>query len=97
VHKTLHDLPRLCLQSRPDTRELKEAARVFIQYYERFPSQRFRLQIDEESGSMLSALLVLRAELTRCSVRLTKSVDRVLPFRIRRALRMQVGKRPHPG
>lgn len=87
VHTTLHDLPRLCRRGPTDARALERATRTFIRYYGRYPSRRFRLQIDDESGTMLSALLVLRNELTRCSVRLTDTVDRALPAAIRRALR----------
>lgn len=86
MHKTLHDLPRLCRPGRPDTRALTRATLALVRYYKRFPSRRCRLQIDDESGSMLSALLVLRDELTGCSARLTKTVDEVLPTDIRRAL-----------
>jgi len=87
VHATLHELPRLCRREPADGRALEQATRSFIRYYARYPNQRFRLQIDDESGTMLSALLVLRQELTRCSVRLTEEVDRTLPAGIRRALR----------
>lgn len=86
VHTALHALPRLCGGRRPNSRALDRTTRIFIRYYKRYPSRRFRLQIDDESGTMLSALLVLRQDLSRCSPRLTVKVDRVLPADIRLAL-----------
>jgi hypothetical protein len=86
VHASLHRLPAICSRQ-VDSRALERTTRAFIHYYERYPSHRFRLQVDDERGSMLSAILVLRYELSRCSPRWAKRVDEVLPPRVRRALR----------
>lgn len=86
VHTALHALPRLCRGRRPNSRALDRTTLIFIRYYKRYPSRRFRLQIDDESGTMLSAVLVLRQELSRCSPRLTVKVDTVLPADVRQAL-----------
>lgn len=50
----------------------------------RYPTQRF--QIHDETGSMVSALLVIRQELLTCDRRLAKRVERMLPQRVRAGL-----------
>lgn len=87
VHAMLHRLSRVCGRRRADTEALERTTRAFTRYYRRYPSRRFRLQIDDESGTMLSAILVLRAALARCSPGRAREVDKLLPARIRRALR----------
>lgn len=59
----------------------------FLALYRRYPADRYRMKIDDEWGSMLSAILVLRDELSRCSPHQASRVDTVLPEKVRRALR----------
>ena len=87
VHQTLHRLPRFCGRGRTDRRRLDATTIRFIELYRRYPADRFRMRIDDESGTMLSAMLVVRDELSRCSPRHAARIDPILPPRIRRALR----------
>ncbi|MDP1846975.1 MAG: hypothetical protein Q8K79_04205 [Solirubrobacteraceae bacterium] len=87
VHQTFHSLPSWCGRGRAANVRLDATATTFIALYRRFPSDRFRMTIDDESGSMLSAILVPRDELSRCSPRHAAKVDPVLPPTVRRALR----------
>lgn len=87
VHETLHRLDSVCSPRRADEPALEKAVERFVGLYNRYPADRFRMKIDDESGTMLSAILVLRDELSRCSPRTAAPIDAVLPPRIRRALR----------
>ena len=87
VHQTFHRLLRFCAPERTDRRRLDATTTRFIELYRRYPADRFRMKIDEESGTMLSAILVLRHELSRCSPQHAARIDPVLPERVRRALR----------
>jgi hypothetical protein len=87
VHRTFHRLPRSCNRRGADRRVLDQITTRFIGLYRRYPAPRFRLRIDDESGTMLSAILVLRYELAECSPHHAASIDVVLPPRVRRALR----------
>ena len=91
IHAGLHSLPRVCDPPRLSSRSIDRTTRLFIHNYKRYPSNRFRLQIDDEPGTMLSAILVLRYELSRCRPRRARQVDEVIPPRIRRSLRRPVG------
>ncbi len=93
IHATLHAVPRFCNVRRPDERGLERRARGLVRYYRRYPSRRFRLRIDDESGSTLSVLLVVRQSLNLCGSPLTESIDRVLPPDISRALTPPRGAR----
>lgn len=86
VHETFHRLPSSCARGRADGARLDVTTTKFVALYRRF-GDRFRMTIDGESGSMLSAILVLRDELSRCSPRHAAKVDAVLPASVRRALR----------
>ena len=87
VHRTFHRLPRSCARGRADRRRLDATTARFVELYRRYPADRFGMRIDDESGTMLSATLVLRKELARCSPRHAARIDPVLPPRLRRALR----------
>ncbi len=87
VHETFHRLARSCGRGRADRRRLDATTERFIELYRRYPADRFRMRIDDESGTMLSAILVLRDELARCSPRHAAKIDPVVPPRVRRALR----------
>lgn len=86
VHETFHRLPSSCARGRSDGARLDATTAKFIALYRRF-GDRFRMTIDDESGSMLSATLVLRDEFSRCSPRHAAEIDSVLPSSVRRALR----------
>ena len=87
VHGTFHRFPRFCARGRTDRGRLDEVTGRFVELYRRYPSDRFEMTIDGESGTMLSAILVLRDELSRCSPGHAARIDPALPPRIRRALR----------
>ena len=87
VHETFHRLDSICNRRRADEPVLERAVERFITLYRRYPADRFRMKIDDETGTTLSAILVLRDELSRCSPRTAAPIDPVLPPRIRRALR----------
>lgn len=87
VHRTLHRLPRSCSARRADPRVLAPVTRRFVTLYQRYPYDRFGMAYHDESGTMLSAILVLRNELATCSPRHAARIDPVLPPKLRRALR----------
>jgi hypothetical protein len=95
VHDTFHRLPRSCGSRRADDRVLDGTTSRFIRWYRRYPADRYDMRIDDEAGTMLSAILVLRYELARCSPRHAARVDAVLPRKIRRGLtpRREAGAR----
>lgn len=87
MHETFHRLPRSCARGRADRQRLDVTTAKFIELYRRYPADRFQMTIDDESGTMFSAILVLRDELSRCSPRHAALIDPILPARVRRALR----------
>lgn len=86
VHARLHELARTCRPKAADKAALGRTTTAFTRYYKRYPSRRFRMQIDDEQGTTLSALLVLRHALRRCSPRLARQVDETLPADITKGL-----------
>ena len=94
VHRSLHRLPRLCRAARTDPRRLDATTARFVELYRRYPADRYEFRVDDESATMLSAVLVLRDELSRCSPRHAARIDPVLPPTVRRALRPLPGARP---
>lgn len=86
IHETFHRLPSSCARGGADSARLDATTAEFIALYRRF-GDRSRMTIDDESGSMLSAILVLRDELSRCSPRHAARIDPLLPPSVRRALR----------
>ena len=86
MHQTFHRLDRFCSRRRADERVLDRTTDEFIRLYRRYPAARYGMKIDDEAGTMLSAILVLRYELARCSPEHAAAVDRVLPPSIRRGL-----------
>ena len=87
VHGTFHRLPRSCTPGRADRQRLDTTTARFLELHRRYPPDRFELRIDDESGTMLSVLLILRDELSRCSPPHAARIDAVLPRSVRRALR----------
>ena len=93
VHATFHRLDSICARGRANEPALERVVARFVSLYRRYPSDRFRMKIDDETGSTLSTILVLRNELLWCSPRTAAPIDAVLPSRIRRALRPLRGDR----
>ena len=87
VHRTFHRLRRFCAPGRLERRRVAATTTRFLEFYRRYPADRYRMKIDDEWGNMLSAILVLRDELSRCSPRAAARIDPVLPEKVRRALR----------
>lgn len=87
VHRTLHRLPRSCSPRRADALVLTPVTRRFVKLYQRYPYERFGMAYHDESGTMLSAILVLRNELATCSPRHAARIDPALSPDLRRALR----------
>lgn len=87
VHQTFHRLPEFCRRGRTDSGRLDATTARFTELYRRYPADRYRMKIDDESGTMLSAILVLRDELSSCSPRHAARIDPILPPQVRRTLR----------
>lgn len=87
VHRTLHRLPRSCSPRRAEPRVLTAITLRFVELYRRYPYERYEMAYHDESGTMLSAILVLRNELATCSPRHAARIDPVIPPKLRRALR----------
>jgi hypothetical protein len=87
VHQTFHRLNRYCSRRARNVRALDKATRAFIGWYRAYPAKRFAVHIDDEPGTMLSAILVLRYELSRCSPKHAARIDAVLPQKVLPGLR----------
>jgi hypothetical protein len=87
VHRTFHQFRRYCSRSAANSAALDETTRDFIGWYRSYPAEQYTVQIDDEPGTMLSAILVLRYELSRCSAAHAARIDAVLPRAIVRGLR----------
>ena len=87
VHGVYHRLGRHCNRRETHGTELDRITSDFVRWYRAYPAARYALQIDDESGTMLSAILVLRYELSRCSPRHAARIDAVLPARMLPGLR----------
>jgi hypothetical protein len=94
VHRALHRLPRICTRRRVDSAALARITSSFVVWYRRYPADRYEMRIDDERGTMLSAILVLRHELARCSPRYAAEIDPVLPENIRASLTPLPAGRP---
>jgi hypothetical protein len=86
LHRTLHDLPRVCSRRGSNASALDRITARFVKWYRRYPADRYEMKIDDERGTMLSAILVLRHELARCSPRHAAEIDPVLPPKVRAGL-----------
>jgi hypothetical protein len=87
VHQTFHRFDRYCSRRNVDAPSLDRTTSDFIGWYRTYPAQKYAVQIDDEPGTMLSAILVLRYELSRCSPRHAARIDAVLPRKMLRGLR----------
>lgn len=87
MHQTFHRFPRYCGKRTVRRRVVRAITSDFIRWYGAYPATRYALRLDGESGTMLSAILVLRYELSRCSPAQAARIDAVLPPKVRRGLR----------
>ncbi|GAB4079371.1 hypothetical protein GCU67_15025 [Modestobacter muralis] len=81
VHDALHRVGETCAQA-PETRAPDSPARdvdVIIDFARRHPDGQF--DIDDEQGTALSLLLVVREELQSCDPALVPRVDALIPSR----------------
>ena len=79
VHRALHTMGRACKQSEA-TREpdaVRRPVAVMEEFARDYPTGGFR--IDDEPGSTLSLLVVLRSELQACEPSLLPSVEALIP------------------
>lgn len=97
LHATLHALPRVCSRRDSDPAALGRVTGRFIDWYRRYPYDRYEIKIDDESGTMLSAILVLRYELASCSPIHAAKIDAVLPAKIRNGLKPLPPRAPRAG
>lgn len=88
IHGGLDTIARTCRQGRrgPRSGRAPAVAERLVALSRRYPRARFSIEPGGERGSMLSVLLVARAELVPCSAAGVAAIDRALPRRIRRAL-----------
>ena len=87
VHRTFHRVSRFCAPGTIDPRRVAATTTGFVELHRHYPASRYRMRIDDEWGTMLSAILVLRDdELSRCSPRQAARIDPVLPEKVRRTL-----------
>ena len=78
VHRALHDLGRGCERPPGQARgEVLRALRVIKRFAADHPRARF--PIDDESGSTIALLFVVRDELLICAPSLVHGVDRLIP------------------
>ncbi len=88
MHEALHRLDRLCRRPEVNGAALRLITTTALDLHRRYPvDRRYTLQIDDEQGTSLSVLLVVRDTLRTCDARQAARIDAVLPNRIRRALR----------
>ena len=87
VHRTFHRFERYCNSSTAQAAVLDRTTSDFIGWYRTYPAEQYTVQIDDEPGTMLSAILVLRYELSRCSPKHAARIDAVLPRKMLRGLR----------
>jgi hypothetical protein len=87
VHQTFHRFDRYCSRRKVDAAALDRTTSDFIGWYRTYPARKYAVQIDDEPGTMLSAILVLRYELSRCSPTHAARIDAVLPRKMLRGLR----------
>jgi hypothetical protein len=87
VHQAFHRFDRYCSRRKVDEPALDRTTSDFIGWYRTYPAENYAVQIDDEPGTMLSAILVLRYELSRCSPRHAARIDAVLPRKMLRGLR----------
>lgn len=89
IHDGLDQIGRACAAKAARAGRARVASREvrrLLAFRRRYPTQRFTLESAGETGTMLSVLLVARAELAGCYPRGAEAIDRVLPRQVRRAL-----------
>lgn len=89
IHDALDRIGRACTAKAERAgrgRVVAPEVRRLLAFRDRYPTQRFALESEAETGTMLSVLLVARAELVGCYPAGAEAIDNVLPRQIRRAL-----------
>lgn len=83
AHRALHAMGRACEKpsSTRDPAAVRQPVEVMERFARDFPNGGFT--IDDEPGSTLSLLVVLRYELQNCDPTLVPSVEELLPTRFR--------------
>lgn len=84
IHMILHRLETTCAQSgrSPAARgQLDGDVATIVAFADTYPEARF--QVDDESGSALSLLLVAREATRQCAPAASRTLDDVLPERLR--------------
>lgn len=84
IHAILHRLERTCAQSRRSPtarRQLDRDVATILAFADAYPEARF--QVDDESGSALSLLLVAREATRPCAPASSRRLDAALPERLR--------------
>ena len=82
VHRALHRIGDECSDPGPGTEAVvAQEASVILDFARRHPDARF--EIDDESGTPLALLLVLRDELPACAPALVPRVEDLLPGGLR--------------
>lgn len=79
AHRELHAMARACKQpvSTRDPDAVRQAVATMVKFARDFPRGGFT--IDDESGSTLALLIVLRSELQDCEPSLVPSVEGLIP------------------
>ena len=79
AHRALHAMARACKQPVPtrDPDAVRQAVATMVKFARDFPRGGFT--IDDESGSTLALLIVLRSELQDCEPSLVPSVEGLIP------------------
>lgn len=83
VHRALHAMGRACRTASADrgVDEVRRPVAAMLRFARDYPDAGFR--VDDESGSTLSLLVVLRNEVQTCDPTLVLAVDELLPAEFR--------------
>lgn len=82
AHQALHDLGDACAEEpSPSLPDVSQATDALLRFATRHPDGRF--PIDDETGTTLSLLLVVRDELSTCAPELRPRVEALLPPQLR--------------
>lgn len=79
MHRALHGLDRVCrgLVPDPNGARVQRHTQAMLQFARDYPRAGF--EIDDETGSTLSLLVVLHDELRSCAPQLIPAVEELLP------------------
>ena len=78
AHRALHSLGRACRRKPAPRRQgVEQPLRAIVRFVARHPSAQF--PVDDEAGSTLTLLFVVRDELLTCAPSLVGGIDRLIP------------------